>query len=428
MTYVTRLTLGVGAVLCDSRSLALARFADLTAPAGGPQPDHRNWMQQAIDKAACPHKTESWRQLLLTGLSLEADDLVFGLLRGRLVVNAAGGIPDHAGLSLDRLTGVPFIPGSAVKGCARRMALQRLRAEPNPSHKIELLLQIVGVFGSSIYDWQPDSDFAWACTPFWPATAPVVRQRLGERGRPGPNVIGDIRFLPAYPWFSPEKDLELDVISCHHPSYYQGKPEMADAPDIEEPMVLFFPAIAPGHVFAFALPGPPRVRPLAAAWLREGLAVLGLGAKTTSGYGWFDTSDAVQAGWREKARQLQGTELERQRRERELVARARQEEAASRQAAAQAEAMANMTPQQLEDLKIAQLTLEQFRSKLQSFPRHVGDKQHLPEQLAIVRALQKDRLAAWDDLKQRAQRGGPWAQAEQAIRQAAKKANLGKMP
>jgi hypothetical protein len=106
----------------------------------------------------------------------------------------------------------------------------------------------------------------------------------------------------------------------------------------------------------------------------------------------------------------------------------RQEEADSRQAAAQAEAMANMTPQQLEDLKIARLTLEQFRSKLQSFPRHVGDKQHLPEQLAIVRALQKDRLAAWDDLKQRAQRGGPWAQAEQAIRQAAKKANLGKMP
>jgi CRISPR type III-B/RAMP module RAMP protein Cmr6 len=326
------------------------------------------------------------------------------------------------------LTGVPFIPGSAVKGCARRMAVQRLRAESDPRRKIELLVQIASVFGSSVHDWQPDSDFAWACASFWPATAPVVRQRLDEMGRPGPHVVGGIRFLPAYPWFSPEKDLELDVINCHHPSYYHGKPEMAGAPDVEEPMVLYFPVIAPGHVFAFALTGPPRLRSLAAAWLREGLAVLGLGAKTTAGYGWFDTSDAVQAGWREKARQLQGAELERQRRERELIAQARQEEAASRQAAAQAEAMANLTPQQLEDLKIARLTPEQFRSKLQSFPRHVGDKQHLPEQLAIVRALQKDRLAAWDDLKQRAQRGGPWAQAEQAIRLTAKKANLGKMP
>jgi CRISPR/Cas system CMR subunit Cmr6 (Cas7 group RAMP superfamily) len=42
------------------------------------------------------------------------------------MVNMAGGVMENAGLCLDRF-GLPYIPGSAVKGCARRTALAALR-------------------------------------------------------------------------------------------------------------------------------------------------------------------------------------------------------------------------------------------------------------------------------------------------------------
>jgi CRISPR-associated protein Cmr6 len=428
MTHVTRLTLGVGAVLCDSRSLALDRFVDLTPSDGGPPGDPRLWLQSALRKTAAPHKQASWRQFLLTGLAIPADELIFGQLRERLLLNLSAGFPETAGVSLDRLTGIPCLPGSAIKGCARRMALETLRAEPQPDQKIELLLQIARVFGWTAADWRPDSDFAWAAAPFGKETLAGAQRRLGDLGYRGLTAGGEARFLPAYPWQALEKDLELEVISCHHSDYYLGKLSLAGAPDVEEPIAAFFPAVAPGHVFVFAVAGQPGWRRLASRWLGDGLATFGLGAKTAAGYGWFDTSEALQSPWRSQARQWQESELQRLRQERDLIDRQQQEEAESRRAAAQAEAMDQMSPQQLEDFKIAQLTDEQFRTKLQNFPRHVGEKRHLPEQLAVVRALQKERLPAWNELKQRAQRGGPWAQAEQAVRLTAKKANLGKMP
>ena len=41
----------------------------------------------------------------------------------RLMVDLAGGVMENANLNLDRY-GLPRIPGSAIKGLARRMALQ----------------------------------------------------------------------------------------------------------------------------------------------------------------------------------------------------------------------------------------------------------------------------------------------------------------
>lgn len=110
------------------------------------------------------------------------------------------------------------------------------------------------------------------------------------------DFAGCVSFLPGYSYESPTKDLKLDVVTCHHPNYYQGRVRIAT--DTEEPNPVIFIAVAAGTVFGF------QVLPLrsigkglshtgmtlyllAREWLRQGLETFGLGSKTAAGYGWF---------------------------------------------------------------------------------------------------------------------------------------------
>jgi CRISPR type III-B/RAMP module RAMP protein Cmr6 len=166
------------------------------------------------------------------------------------------------------------------------------------------------------------------------------------------HFAGTVSFLPAYPHHLPANDLELDIVTCHHPRYYRADPDMPVALDIEEPNPVVFPAVAAGVVFQFAIlpihrawlglvgqvsdltvpgvsdsvgtpggiasaaptnkagsqgpeasaTGRPEVCSTAARlltrareWLRQGLETFGLGAKTAAGYGWFAEVDATGA-------------------------------------------------------------------------------------------------------------------------------------
>ena len=113
---------GVNFRNCDSRSLMLERYANPSFK----KDDRRDFLNNALSRKPDLRKLQAWRQFLLAGLRLTADQLLFGGLQARLILNASGGVLENAGLCLDRFSGVPFIPGSAVKGCARRMALQTL--------------------------------------------------------------------------------------------------------------------------------------------------------------------------------------------------------------------------------------------------------------------------------------------------------------
>jgi CRISPR type III-B/RAMP module RAMP protein Cmr6 len=48
-------------------------------------------------------------------------------LEGRLAINLADSLIQNAGICLDRLFGLPFIPGSAIKGICRHAALEELK-------------------------------------------------------------------------------------------------------------------------------------------------------------------------------------------------------------------------------------------------------------------------------------------------------------
>ncbi|MCZ7641231.1 MAG: RAMP superfamily CRISPR-associated protein [Verrucomicrobia bacterium] len=499
----TRAVLGPQAEECKCRSLFLDRFASPAAKDSGDDHPRRDWFAALLRKPAEAIVAASRQRWMAEGLPATRGTVFYAQLQSRLLVNMAGGVMENAGLSLDRF-GLPYIPGSAVKGCARRAATDVLAEADSDDGKAELLFNLALVFGWGDTDWragrkrkrrdgrevetEPHSDFWWAMSPdtgnpqaddgqrnvHWHPVAFAVANRLlnhlritqreypEEPWRDLPNSAGSVSFLPAYPLDLgkigevdglPLKvpalgKLELDVVTCHHQKYYAGpenpnNPASVDlwqrqwgtAPDIEEPNPVVFPAVAPGHIFTFALV-PLRgadgaLLKRAREWLQIGLQTFGLGAKTNAGYGWFDACVAVQ----ETIHRLREDRerQERMAREREEADRQRQarEEELTRQKKEREAALAGLSGDERVDREIALLTGQQFDAKVRAFCRDARRGGPTDEQRkAIVRALRGPRLDYWRLFKTKATRG-ELATVDQSIRQLSKHmfpGQEGKMP
>ncbi len=170
--------------------------------------------------------------------------------------------PTENGFIFDRNSGIPYLPGTAIKGVCRAMALLAGKGG-----------QIVELFGN-------DMD--------------------GEE-----SFQGDIVFLPAFPEKVPdagdkESDLIVDVITNHHQSYYSTSSQKRyykidlskDAYplplDIESPNPVFHLVIEKGQRFIFRLFSISHNKKnveRAFALLAEALEELGIGARTATGYG-----------------------------------------------------------------------------------------------------------------------------------------------
>lgn len=315
----TRLALEELPVSGCSRSLYFDRFAQ---PAQ--RKEARNsFFNKGFKAHRAGEKIVSWNAWLgHSGFGFKPARLLVAELQSRLMVNMAGGVMENAGLCLDRF-GVPYIPGSAIKGCARRMAIQKLwearEANESPGLLARLLADLALVFGWGEQDWTIEknkngkfvSDFVYAVDlTLWQEVSSEARNRLPQTD----HFAGAISFLPAFPHTLPEHDLQLDVLTCHHSNYYE-QPDRANkrrdwddwnrnwgkAPDTEEPNPVVFPTIAGGIVFqfpvqpvrrerdSFSQPGS-KLTSVALAWLGQSLELFGLGAKTAAGYGWFNAS------------------------------------------------------------------------------------------------------------------------------------------
>lgn len=73
-------------------------------------------------------------------------------LESPLAINLSDGLIENAGIALDRTFGLPCIPGSALKGCARHVALAELAAADSTTQG-QLLKRFLAVFGSSSNDF-----------------------------------------------------------------------------------------------------------------------------------------------------------------------------------------------------------------------------------------------------------------------------------
>lgn len=187
----------------------------------------------------------------------------------RLVIGLGLPHPTETALLLDRLTGCPYVPGSSVKGALRAAA--ELAADG-------------------------ELDTGGGSDPgFWKEH---LERLFGSAAGADLRAKGELVLYDAFPDTWPT--LEVDVLTPHYKDYYGDDPENPTVPpaDWQDPNPVSFPTVAAATPFTFWIGhtgAPPRQEGVdragdlrrAERLLRTALDWLGLGGKTSSGYGIF---------------------------------------------------------------------------------------------------------------------------------------------
>jgi CRISPR-associated protein Cmr6 len=208
-------------------------------------------------------------------------------------------------LYLHRIYGFPILPGSAVKGVTRARAfweiaenlgvpvVSAVEAQQRKVAKSKTPLQLLDqllVAGDpesqqkTLTQLQQDS----LCTDLrsvqmldlakWLAQTTGFCQVFGTTKR-----RGQVIFFDAYPTQTPK--LVLDVLNPHYGKYYRDEAPPADYLD---PIPTYFLTVAKDSAFQFALVSEsPGLANKAKQWLTDALTDLGIGGKTSAGYGFM---------------------------------------------------------------------------------------------------------------------------------------------
>lgn len=172
---------------------------------------------------------------------------VFLALESRLFIGMAGGGALETGCAISHTYGMPYIPGSSVKGIVSTRARERLGDEGKAARQ--------ELFGSEPDDRHPA------------------------------GLAGLIGFHDA--WWVPDSakfPLVQEVVTTHHMEYYSEDGKQP-ATDFDSPVPNA--QIAVQGSFLFVMEGPCAWLGLAEDMLKDALHTRGIGAKTRAGYGFF---------------------------------------------------------------------------------------------------------------------------------------------
>jgi CRISPR-associated protein Cmr6 len=209
-------------------------------------------------------------------------------------------------LCLHRIYGFPIIPGSAVKGITRARAywdiaeslgVPAMAADEATRRKaakektpLQLLDQLLAEGDTKeqeeiLSELQNDSLCAGVAAlqaldlPGWLTIAYEFYRVFGTT-----ECQGRVTFFDAYPTRIPR--LEVDVLNPHYGRHYRGE---APPADYLNPVPTYFLTVAEGCPFRFAIAGKnPTLAHRAEVWLAKALTDLGIGSKTSAGYGFME--------------------------------------------------------------------------------------------------------------------------------------------
>ena len=263
-----------------------------------PLQDATNKLLSEVRRIGAPHGYREhynrWRKLLDDDgvLACEAATL------GRTIVGMGAKNALEFGIFLDHTWGVPVLPGSSLKGIAAATA-HRLAKQA---------------------EWQKGGS--------------QYNAMFGTT-----DESGVVRFLDA--WRVPDSKplVQRDVMTVHHPDYYQ-KDEPVPPSDMDSPTPIAFLSVS--GTYLLAVEGPADWADVAMTLLQKGLREFGIGAKTNAGYGRLAMDYASKADQRR-------VEEDAKRKQDEILRKKAEDAAAASDAKAQQELM------ELERFKAAML-------------------------------------------------------------------------
>jgi len=202
----------------------------------------RELVSQVAELHEPPEYAEFYRRWR-TALSSCRAEMREARVQGRMVVGLGEESVLETAVALHHTYGVPYIPGSALKGLAASYASQHL----DPAA--------------------------------WCASSPAYKTLFGTTDEAGYVTFFDALYVPGSGHDG--NALYPDVMTVHHPDYYQR----GDRPpaDWDSPTPIPFPSATGSYLIALA--GPAEWVTAAFDILALALAEVGIGAKTSSGYG-----------------------------------------------------------------------------------------------------------------------------------------------
>jgi CRISPR-associated protein Cmr6 len=196
------------------------------------------WAGDAAYQAMYQAVRERWQRIMVTN----GAESFTASPEWRLVVGLGRDSAFETGLTLHRVYGFPYVPGSALKGMTQAWA--------EASGEIK---------------------------------KPEIETVFGQ-----PEKAGTAVFFDALPVSPPR--LELDVINPHYPDYYRPGSRLPPA-DWQSPVPVYFITVAAGTEFLFGVGVRSSATDKAAlvrTWLQRALQEIGVGGKTSSGYGYWE--------------------------------------------------------------------------------------------------------------------------------------------
>jgi len=256
---------------------------------------------------------------------------------------------ENVGLAAERSTGLPVIPGTAVKGIISAWACWEANLQPDGALPVTIARQ--------------DQDRA--------RFANLAERILGSNSESGSTAAGEIVFIGGFPVTPPK--LVLDILTPHE----RGNP-------LPNP----FLALDPGTCWIFSLLARTRhgdankLLQQAADKLVEALTQVGLGAKTAAGYGRFRFLTAAETAQLEAERQTAiAANATKQRLAREELARLDAEEAKRAEADAlarrKAEHLALLSPEERAYAEYVEKVTDWTAPAREIAARPEAEKQHI---------------------------------------------------
>ena len=257
--------------------------------------DERKRLWEQLSNLKLPKTFSSYLDRLVKSLESFHGDSLINLeceTRTRLLVGIGGSSAWEAGVTSLNPFGIPWIPGSSLKGVVRDYAILNLVNSERDTEHLRMFLGIKKAAGEykkkpKIEDLSSDEEEiktalnVWGIQGSFMSEIKLIIELFGTKKREGGAI-----FYGGFP--IDEEVLGVDVINPHYPDYYErGEPPN----DWQNPRPFFYPVVREGVSFTFLVALKDEVKDLKdklEEYLIKTLTEHGVGGKISVGYGLFN--------------------------------------------------------------------------------------------------------------------------------------------